>query len=171
MAEMGNSLLSRIVLDRMRCFTPIGAYRNEFAPVKTEIPEYGNCIWSTRTMEQMEAMAPLGPAGKENLRAKKRAYIRRRLGPATWQVAQKIAGFSLAQMLYMPQNGVQWYRYPFAKHTQIDALRQAGNGIGIASTSPGVILLLGFDQISHLVSTMEFVPRAWSRHNSGRQHV
>lgn len=106
------------------------------------------------------------------LACKKRAYIRRRLGPATWQVAQKIAGFSLAQILYMPQNGVQWYLYPFAKHTQIDALRQAGNGVGILdSTSPGIILLLGFEQISHLVSTMEFVPRAWSRHNSGRQHV
>lgn len=64
MAEMGNSLFSRIVLDRMRCFTPIGAYRDEFALVKTENPEYGNSIWSTRRREQIEAMAPLEAAGR-----------------------------------------------------------------------------------------------------------
>lgn len=49
MVEMDYHLFSKIVLDRMRCFAPIGAYRDEFASVKTENPR-----------QQIEAMALLG---------------------------------------------------------------------------------------------------------------
>lgn len=91
------------MLDRLRSFTPIGGYRDEFASEKTEIPEYGNCIWSTRTREQqIEAMTPLGAAGKENLRGKKEPTFVDDLGPPRGRWLRRLPD-SLSRRVYAPE--------------------------------------------------------------------
>lgn len=143
------------------CPPPIGAYRDEFALIKTDNPEHGNCMEHPYGIDRSNGSSgALGATSKGNLREKKGLHSSTRARHvACGSEDCRILSRAESMYLYAQVTG-HIGTLPICE-TLADSLpsRQTGND-DRDSTWPGVILLLGFEQSPILVSTMEFVPQS-----------
>lgn len=151
---------------------PIGAYRDEFALNQDRQPR----AWKLHmehphggTDRSNGCSGALGATSKGNLRGKKATFVDS--GPPRGVWLRRLPD-SVSRRVYLYAQVTGHIGTLPICETLADSLpsRQTGND-DRNSTSPGVILLLGFEQSP--ISYPQWNPfrGVWARHNSGRLHV